>query len=499
MHQDRAGAIWVGSDVGLTRIDAAGPRTYTVRDGLSLDVVYAIHEDDDGVLWIGTYGGGLNRFKQGRFTRYTTANGLFDDVAYQVLEDREGWLWITCNKGLMRLRKRDLDAFADGTLAVVRPTVYGAPDGLRASEFNGSSQPAGWRARDGRLWLPSIKGVAVVDPSACAWAAAAAGGHRTGPHRPPDAAGRRTRGRRAGPGRAGVPLHRAIVHGAGKIRFRYRLHGFDPEWREAGDRRAAYYTNIPPGRYVFHVVAAEADGVWHAVGASTAITLRPHLYQSTGRNCSSWSRSGFAAAIWGRGRHAASSSGSALDRPGRRAHASAARAGGRTPAGRGRRAESEARYRELYDDAPIGYHELDSTAASCASTAPSCACSATPPREMIGRPAWEFVEHQETSRDPSVEARRRGIPGGALRAALRPQGRHAAAGPHRFDAGLRRRGPAGGAATAIQDIGVRKAAEEALERERSNCSPSSPRRRWRWPCSTATCATSPTAASGPTT
>ena len=143
-----------------------GPRTYTTRDGLSLDVIYAIHEDRDGVLWIGTYGGGINRFKDGRFTRYTTKNGLFDDIAYQVLEDREGWLWVTCNKGLMRLSKRELDAVADGGPARFTPSVYGAPDGMLASEFNGSSQPAGWAARDGRLWLPSIKGVIVVEPSA---------------------------------------------------------------------------------------------------------------------------------------------------------------------------------------------------------------------------------------------------------------------------------------------------------------------------------------------
>ena len=104
------------------------------------------------MLWIGTYGGGINRFKDGRFTRYTTKNGLFDDIAYQVLEDREGWLWITCNKGLMRVSKRELDRVAEGRLPAIHTMVYGAPDGLRSSEFNGSSQPAGWAARWRTTW-----------------------------------------------------------------------------------------------------------------------------------------------------------------------------------------------------------------------------------------------------------------------------------------------------------------------------------------------------------
>jgi signal transduction histidine kinase len=65
-----------------------------------------------------------------------------------------------------------------------------------------------------------------------------------------------------------------------KVRYRYRLEGFDNDWTDAGARRTAYYTNIPPGHYTFHVQAANNDGVWNTTGASFSFELRPHFYQT---------------------------------------------------------------------------------------------------------------------------------------------------------------------------------------------------------------------------
>ena len=360
IYEARDGVVWLGTDVGLVRLAGSSSRTYTTHDGLSLDVVYAIHEDAEGVLWIGTYGGGLNRFKNGRFFVYTTANGLFDDIAYQVLEDRQGWLWITCNKGLIRVSKRELDAVADGKASRIHSTVYGAADGLRASEFNGSSQPAGWVARDGRLWLPSIKGVLVVDPAAL-----------VPDQTPPPVVIEQVRIDRqvvaseaavAPPGSGELEFRYAALAFAApsKIRFRYRLVGFDADWREAGDRRTAYYTNIPPGRYIFRVIAANADGTWNTAGAVTSFSLRPHLYQALWFQLLVGLAIGLAGVLWlqGRAHRAQQRERSLTTLVDERTHALREEAAERLQAEAAAR-QSEARYRELYDQAPIGYHELD--------------------------------------------------------------------------------------------------------------------------------------------
>jgi signal transduction histidine kinase len=65
-----------------------------------------------------------------------------------------------------------------------------------------------------------------------------------------------------------------------KVRYRYMLDGFDHGWTDAGTRRAAYYTNIPPGKYTFRVQAANNDGLWNTTGAALSFELRPHFYQT---------------------------------------------------------------------------------------------------------------------------------------------------------------------------------------------------------------------------
>ncbi len=468
LRETSDGAIWVGTDRGLSRIDASGTRTYTTRDGLSFDVIFAIHEDRDGVLWIGTYGGGLNRFEDGRFTRYTTKNGLFDDIAYQVLEDREGSLWIPCNRGLMRVSKQELNLVAAGRQVNVHTKVYAAMDGLPASEFNGSSQPAGWAARDGRLWFPSIKGVIVVDPSAL----------RPNPLPPPVVLEQVRIDRQlvsgggtfaAGPGSGELELRYAALSFTtpARIRFKYRLDGFDGDWRDAGDRRAAYYTNIPPGQYTFRVMAANADGVWSPQPATAAIVLRPHFYQATWFHLATVASIGLVAATWIRGRRrlvqARERALTAL--VDERTHELRAQVGERLQAEASALA-SESRYRELFDDAPVGYHELDTEGRLVRVNGTELRLLGHDAGEMIGRGGWEF--------DIEPDAARRAI-GGMLHGTTRPaptertlRRRDGSQIPVLVDSRLVRdgRGAITGLRVTVQDISSRKQIEEALDRER---------------------------------
>jgi streptogramin lyase/two-component sensor histidine kinase len=279
--------IWIATvGKGLIRLVSGGHgmrRTdYTTEDGLSSNEVRSFLEDKEGTLWFGTYHGGLVRFKSGRFHAVTTENGLFDDNVFSVLEDDDGFLWMSSNLGVFRTSKKELDDFVEGRAPGVNCTVYGTADGMRTNECNGGAQYSGVRSGDGRLWFATLAGAAVIDPARS----------RINDVPPPvileSCAIDRTPVRiadkvHAGPGSGDLEFtYTALSFVAPeKTRFRYRLEGFDAEWVDAGGRRVAYYTNIPPGEYTFRVLAANNDGVWNTIGASMRVSLSPHFYQTS--------------------------------------------------------------------------------------------------------------------------------------------------------------------------------------------------------------------------
>jgi C4-dicarboxylate-specific signal transduction histidine kinase len=91
-----------------------------------------------------------------------------------------------------------------------------------------------------------------------------------------------TQGVEVSPGRQQWEFHYTALSllAAQRSRFRYRLEGFDKQWVDAGNRRIAYYTSLPPGTYTFRVIASNNDGVWNDTGASFHFTLKPNFYQT---------------------------------------------------------------------------------------------------------------------------------------------------------------------------------------------------------------------------
>jgi signal transduction histidine kinase/ligand-binding sensor domain-containing protein/DNA-binding response OmpR family regulator len=281
VYQDRRGNLWIATSGGLCLFNKGNIKAYTVKDGLSNNSVYAIHEDAEGVLWLGTYGGGLNRFKDGKFTRYTTGEGLYDDVVYQILEDDQANLWMTCNRGVFRSSIKELNDFAEGRISSVSSVSYGTPDGMNNSECNGSSQPAGWKARNGTLMFPTMGGVALIrpsDPVSKTLPPPAVIEELLADRRPVDLSGKVE----LPPGRGELEFHYTALSfvAPGKVRFKYRLEGYDTDWVNAGTRRVAYYTNIPPRSYRFSVLACNSDGVWNEAVTSLELYLAPHFYQT---------------------------------------------------------------------------------------------------------------------------------------------------------------------------------------------------------------------------
>jgi signal transduction histidine kinase/ligand-binding sensor domain-containing protein len=275
------GDLWVGGYGGMTRIHNGKFTRWTERDGLPSSNIWSFYEDNDRVLWIGTYDGGLVRFKDGKLTSYSVKDGLFDGGVFRILEDAHGYFWISCSRGVYRINKRDLNAFAAGDLKKVTSTAYGKIDGMLDIECNGGVEPSGIKTRDGKLWFPTRNGVAVIDPESVV--------HDSVPPlvmiesslvdnlvKPVNAP------LRIPPSRPNVEISYTAPNfiNAAQTHFKYRLEGLDSDWVDAGGRRIAYYSHLPPGEYVFHVIAGNSDGVWNNEGKTLAITVLAPFYET---------------------------------------------------------------------------------------------------------------------------------------------------------------------------------------------------------------------------
>ena len=281
IYEDAQGALWIGTaGGGIDRFSGGHFISYTTRDGLSSDVIWSINGESDGTLWIGTNGGGLDRLRSGRFTAYTAKNGLLDDSIFQVIPDSRGNLWMSSNKGIFSVSKAQLDEFTVGRDSSIRFREYGLNDGMKSQECNGGFQPAGLRADDGRLYFPTMKGLVVVDPNRIKkieWLPPAiveaftVDGTSYGASKAVKLRSRR--------GQLSFEFSAPSLVASNTITFKYLLEGFDKDWIDAGRRRVAYYTNIPPGEYHFRVIARTAQGK-NTPEDSVAIVLLPQFYQT---------------------------------------------------------------------------------------------------------------------------------------------------------------------------------------------------------------------------
>lgn len=319
---DRTGALWVGTRVGIWRLDHQGWRHFEPAEGVPWKPILAIHQGRDGTLWIGTDGSGviryveqhfeqfstakglagsqvldiyedeggvvwistdqgISRFKNGSFQTIDRKHGLLSDANFRVLGDGHGNLWMSSNLGISRVKKRDMDLVADGQSSQVTQVAYGTDDGMKEAECNGAVQPAGWHTADGRLWFPTSQGLAIVNPQKP--------GRNSAP--PRVVLEELWTDKLSWPVQDGLSLPPTIGQlqfrftaptyvSAERAQFKYRLQGLETEWHDGETRREATYVNLPPGGYVFNVIAADAHGVWNQQGASIAFTKLPYFHQT---------------------------------------------------------------------------------------------------------------------------------------------------------------------------------------------------------------------------
>jgi signal transduction histidine kinase/ligand-binding sensor domain-containing protein len=281
IQQDGQGRIWAAAAGGLARMDGDTLTKVARMEGAYLRHARALHVDPAGTLWIGTARSGLVRLQGGRAQTYDASVGINFDQLYQMLTDDLGFLWIGTSRGILRADKAVLEQVARGQQQRVDPIWFDTDDTRRDVSATRARQPGAWKTRDGRLWFATDQGVVTIDPRRL----------RLNTVPPPvwiedfevdGRVARRDDPHRFPPGAGTVEFHFAGVTllESRKVAHRYRLDGFDQRWVDAGTRRAAYYTNLPPGNYRFRVQARNADGVWNDGGDSVELVLAPHLYQT---------------------------------------------------------------------------------------------------------------------------------------------------------------------------------------------------------------------------
>jgi diguanylate cyclase (GGDEF)-like protein len=271
------GTLWVGMFGGLARRDAKGQvRSWTAGKDYPATSAFDFLADPDGTLWIASDRGVL-RFRDGRFRRYGREHGLPANALFRVLEDDQGHLWFSSNLGVLRIPRAAFDEVDAGTRTQLALELFERDDGMPSRQANGGSSPAGWRTADGALWIPTAAGIAIIDPE-----------HAQREQRMPiplvfervlvDGQPRSLATARHLIDADGV--QRLTIAYAGmslrqprNLRYRYRLHGVDAQWVDAGAAREVSYANLPAGQLRFEVQVTRSPQGWTGVPESRGTLL----------------------------------------------------------------------------------------------------------------------------------------------------------------------------------------------------------------------------------
>jgi AraC-like DNA-binding protein len=246
--------------------------------------VLSLYGDDKNNLWIGTNGSGLVCLNKKTLTldTYTTGSGLPTNYVFSILEDHQENLWMSSYRGVFRVSKRQLEAVARKRIPKLTPLCIDEKDGMRSSECVMGGQPSAWKTTDGKLYFPTLKGVAVLDPSSIKIN-----------RKPPEIIIEEVfvDNKPVKPGEDTIfSSEKKIIEfyftalsftAPEKVNIRYKLEGFDNHWKDVVPRqkRAALYLNLDPGNYRFKVIACNNDGLWNDKGAVFEFKIKFPFYK----------------------------------------------------------------------------------------------------------------------------------------------------------------------------------------------------------------------------
>jgi PAS domain S-box-containing protein len=303
------GGVWIGfygGGVAYFR-DGQVRASYAAPDGPGDHLVHDFGFSPDGAVWEATESG-LSRLKNGRVVTLTSKNGLPCDAVHWVMQDDDHAFWLNTTCGLVRIVGSEVDAWATAadkdtnTKQIVQTTVFDSSDGVRSQSLSGGYRPQVARSSDGKLWFAGLDGISVIDPR-----------HLPFNKLPPPVhieqiTADRTTYDPASYGNGRMPLPAQIrdlqidytalsLAVPEKVHFRYKLEGRDRDWQDAGNRRQAFYTDLPPRNYRFRVKACNNSGVWNEEGAFLDFSVAPAYYHTA------WFRlacvAAFLALLWG--------------------------------------------------------------------------------------------------------------------------------------------------------------------------------------------------------
>ena len=291
MFEDSRGRLWIGAEnEGLIGFDR---HTQTLKQfkaspgdpsALPNNDVMCFLEDEDGYIWLGTYGGGISRFnpRNNTFENFSTEDGLPSSAIYNIFQDTHGWLWMSTNNGLAQYhpKKKILKS-------------YGIADGVLSKEFN----PAGSQLENGWLYFGGVKGITYFHPDQI----------RDNRHIPPVkftdlsimnvpiGINQKFKDR--------VVLKKSITtapllelypedlffnlsfasldyYHPGSNNYAYYMEGFDDQWRQLGTQRGVTFSNLPPGKYTFHLKGSNNDQVWNENSSTLDLIMYPKFYKT---------------------------------------------------------------------------------------------------------------------------------------------------------------------------------------------------------------------------
>jgi signal transduction histidine kinase/ligand-binding sensor domain-containing protein len=317
INRSRDGSIWAGTlDGAVSRIERGRITTFTAANGLSADAITTIQETPDGVVWAGT-AGGLAAFRNGNWRRYGGEDGLPPGRVNTLAPDDDGVLWVGSSAGVFSWSGTRFEG-ARNAPDSLRGEIYGlAADGSgnlwavtdrnvvsisRAALLGQSKGPAAARQFSMADGLPSTRGIrsdhsVAKDPSGRIWFSLQGGLCVVNPSLPSATAPAIVNvetvavdGRPVGAGpvvRYSSSRQRVVFNFIGvslsiprRVRYRYKLEGYENDWSEPSESHEAAYTGLPPSRYTFRVIASNSEGLWNGTPGSVTLEVEPKLSQT---------------------------------------------------------------------------------------------------------------------------------------------------------------------------------------------------------------------------
>jgi signal transduction histidine kinase/ligand-binding sensor domain-containing protein len=327
IFRDKKGATWLGTRTGgiAKMINDKVEKIYNRKNGLSSEYILAIEQDKEGRMIIGTHSGGLNiihtddrietfhingdddgvlifnvhideagdlwlattiglyhfDLEKRAFTKLAITDVVKGESYFDWVEDKQGSIWIPTNIGIIELAKKDVRSFLAKKVPSIKSKLYNNFDGMRNKECTGATRST--LSSTGEVWVPTIQGICILNPE------------RKGINKivPPvyiteiitdkEVTQNPTEPVIVEPGnfRVTIKFTALSLLAPNKVKFRYMIQGIDPGWMDAQPRtRSVDYTNLPPGKYVFSVMASNNDGIWNEKGIQVPIEVRPFFYET---------------------------------------------------------------------------------------------------------------------------------------------------------------------------------------------------------------------------